>query len=87
VLTQITGTEDLFKRLSLFGRQSSRFKLELPIWIMLKISNIETSTVSLFADWSLCSYEEVGEWPHGSKMLALFQFFNSVDFFMKGTWR
>lgn len=54
---------------------------------MLKISSVETSTVSLFADLSLCSSEEVGEWPHGSKMLALFQFFNSIDSFMKGTWR
>lgn len=37
-----------------------------------------------FAGLSLGFSEGVGQWTNGSKILALFQFFNSIDFSMKG---
>lgn len=40
-----------------------------------------------FAVLSLGFSEEVGEGTNGSNILALFHFFNSMDFSMKGTYR
>lgn len=66
VLRQSAGREDLCKALSLFGRQSSRFKLKLPLWIVVKISNIETSAVSLL---QACPWASLKGW--GSGQMAL----------------
>lgn len=54
---------------------------------MLRIRNIETSAVSLFADLSLGLSEDVGEWTNGSEIIVMFQFFNSIDLFVKEIYR
>lgn len=40
-----------------------------------------------FADLSLGLSEDVGEWTNDSEIIVMFQFFNSIDFFMKEIYR